>query len=348
MAGLAQARSANRRQNAGIDKSARMINYIIRRIGYGILVLMGVNLLTFVLFFGLSTTDDMARMNIGGKRVTQDAIDKWKIERGYDKPLLWNASEQGHEKLTKTIFFERSVPLFVFEFGASDAGRDISYELKRRVWPSLALALPTFLLGILVILMMSLVLVFFKSTPLEFWGVAAMVFLMSISGLFYIIVGQFFFSKLLKLVPISGFAGGGALLVFLALPVLIGILSRLGGEALFYRSMFLEEIGKDYVRTARSKGLSEPVVLFRHVLRNALLPILTSTVSVIPLLFLGALIMESFFGIPGLGSFTIDAINAQDFAVVRSMVFLGAALYILGLILTDISYTWADPRVRLG
>jgi peptide/nickel transport system permease protein len=112
--------------------------------------------------------------------------------------------------------------------------------------------------------------------------------------------------------------------------------------------MFLEEIGKDYVRTARSKGLSETAVLFRHVLRNAMLPILTSTVAVLPLLFLGALIMESFFGIPGLGSFTIDAINGQDFAVVRSMVFVGSALYIVGLIMTDISYTIADPRIRLS
>ena len=160
----------------------------------------------------------------------------------------------------------------------------------------------------------SLLLVFFRNTYLEFWGVTLAVFLLSISSLFYIIVGQFFFSKLLKLVPISGFAGGADLFVFLALPMLIGIASRLGGEALFYRTMFLEEIGKDYVRTARSKGLSETVVLFRHVLRNALLPILTSTVAVLPLLFLGALIMESFFGIPGLGSYTIDAINAQDFA----------------------------------
>jgi peptide/nickel transport system permease protein len=161
-------------------------------------------------------------------------------------------------------------------------------------------------------------------------------------------MGQFFFSKLLKLVPISGYAGGLDMVVFLALPVVIGIVSRLGGEALFYRTMFLEEIGKDYVRTARSKGLSETAVLFRHVLRNALLPILTSTVAVLPLLFLGALIMESFFGIPGLGSFTIDAINGQDFAVVRSMVFVGSALYIVGLIMTDISYTIADPRIRLS
>ena len=165
--------------------------------------------------------------------------------------------------------------------------------------PSIALAIPTFILGIFVVIVFSLLLVFFRNTYLEFWGVTLAVFLLSISSLFYIIVGQFFFSKLLQLVPISGFAGGADLFVFLALPILIGIASRLGGEALFYRTMFLEEIGKDYVRTARSKGLSETVVLFRHVLRNAMLPILTSTVAVLPLLFLGALIMESFFGIPG-------------------------------------------------
>jgi len=325
-----------------------VINYIVRRIGYGILILIGVNIFTFILFFAINTPDDMARMNIGGKRVTQDAIEKWKVERGYNKPLLWNDQQTGVQKLTKTIFFERSVPLFVFEFGASDSGRDIGYELQKRVGPSIALAIPTFILGIFVVIVFSLLLVFFRNTYLELWGVALAVFLLSISGLFYIIAGQFFFSKLLKLVPISGFSAGWDLFVFLALPVIIGIVSRLGGEALFYRTMFLEEIGKDYVRTARSKGLTETVVLFRHVLHNALLPILTSTVAVLPLLFLGALIMESFFGIPGLGSYTIDAINAQDFAVVRSMVFVGSALYIVGLILTDISYTVADPRIRLN
>jgi peptide/nickel transport system permease protein len=325
-----------------------VINYIIRRIGYGFLILIGVNVFTFILFFAINTPDDMARMNIGGKRVTQDAIEKWKVERGYNKPLLWNEQKAGVEKLTKTIFFERSVPLFVFDFGASDNGRDIGYELRQRVGPSVALAIPTFILGIFVVIVFSLLLVFFRNTYLELWGVALAVFLLSISGLFYIIAGQFFFSKLLKLVPISGFSAGWDLFVFLALPIIVGIFSRLGGEALFYRTMFLEEIGKDYVRTARSKGLTETVVLFRHVLHNALLPILTSTVAVLPLLFLGALIMESFFGIPGLGSYTIDAINAQDFAVVRSMVFVGSVLYILGLILTDISYTVADPRIRLS
>ena len=325
-----------------------MLNYIIRRVLYGLLILIGVNLLTFILFFAVNTPDDMARINIGGKRVSADAIAKWKSQRGYDKPLLFNDQAQGVEKLSKTLFVERSLPLFALQFGASDTGRDIGYELRQRALPSLALALPTFLLGVSVVVVVSLIMVFFRNTYVEFWSVAFAVFLLSVSGLFYIIAGQFLFSTVLKLVPASGFAGGLDMVVFLLLPVAIGIVSRMGGEALFYRTMFLEEIGKDYVRTARSKGLSESVVLFRHVLGNALLPILTSTVAVLPLLFMGALIMESFFGIPGLGSFTIDAINGQDFAVVRAMVFLGSALYILGLVLTDISYTLADPRVRLA
>ena len=324
-----------------------MLNYIIRRALYGLVILVGVNLLTFVLFFAVNTPDDMARINIGGKRVSQDAIEKWKVERGYNKPLLWNKDAPASDKLTNTIFFERSVQLFALDLGSSDSGRDIRYELGKRMVPSLAVALPTFVLGLFVVIVFSLMMVFFKSTYLDFWGFSLAVILMSISSLFYVLIGQFFFSKMLKLVPISGYEGGVDALVFLALPVCIGIVSRLGGEAIFFRTIFLEEIGKDYVRTARSKGLSEPMVLFRHVLRNALLPILTSTVAVLPLLFLGALLMESFFGIPGLGSYTIDAINAQDFAVVRVMVFIGSALYIVGLTLTDISYSIADPRIRL-
>ena len=124
------------------------------------------------------------------------------------------------------------------------------------------------------------------------------------------------------------------------------VISGIGSSARWYRTIFLEEIGKDYVRTARAKGLSELIVFIRHVLRNAMIPILTGVVVVIPLLFMGSLLTESFFGIPGLGSYTIDAINAQDFAVVRAMVFIGSVLYIVGLMLTDISYTFVDPRIR--
>jgi peptide/nickel transport system permease protein len=124
------------------------------------------------------------------------------------------------------------------------------------------------------------------------------------------------------------------------------VVSGIGSSTRWYRTIFLEEVSKDYVRTARAKGLPETIVFFRHILRNAMIPILTGVVVVIPLLFMGSLLTESFFGIPGLGSYTIDAINAQDFAVVRSMVFIGSVLYIVGLILTDISYTLVDPRIR--
>jgi len=153
--------------------------------------------------------------------------------------------------------------------------------------------------------------------------------------------------KLLRLVPISGYDAGIEAAKFVILPVLVGVAAGIGSGTRWYRTLFLEEIGKDYVRTARAKGLAERAVLFKHVLRNALIPILTGVVVVLPLLFMGSLITEAFFGIPGLGSYTIDAISHQDFAVVRSMVFLGSVLYILGLLLTDISYTLVDPRVRL-
>jgi peptide/nickel transport system permease protein len=323
-----------------------MIAYIFRRLMYGVLILIGVNVFTFVLFFAVNTPDDMARLAIGGQRVSADAIEKWKVDRGYDKPLFVNTEASGLNKYTDTIFYQRSVPLLKFDFGASDEGRDIGREIGVRMWPSLALAIPTFILGLLVSVAFSLSLVFFRTTRLDFWGVVLCVFMLSISGLFYIIAGQWLFSKLLRLVPYSGFAWGWDAVKFLALPILVAIIARLGPEARFYRSLFLEEIGKDYVRTARARGLSERVVLFKHVLRNAMLPILTGTVSALPLLFMGSLIAESFFGIPGLGSYTIDAIGAQDFSVVRAMVFLGASLYIVGLILADISYTLADPRVR--
>lgn len=323
-----------------------MTAYIIRRLFYGVTVLIGVNLLTFVLFFAVNTPDDMARLAIGGQRVSADAVEKWKADRGYDKPLFYNTAASGMGTVTNTIFYERSVPLLRFDFGFSDAGRDIGYEIRERMGPSLALALPSFFLGLIASVAFALLLVFFRATRLDFVGVVLCVVMLSISGLFYIIAGQWLFAKVLRWVPYSGYLDGIDSLRFLVLPVLVAVISGLGSEARFYRTLFLEEIGKDYVRTARAKGLSERIVLFRHVLRNASLPILTGTVSAIPLLFMGSLIAESFFGIPGLGSYTIDAINAQDLSIVRAMVFLGSALYIAGLLLADISYTLVDPRVR--
>jgi peptide/nickel transport system permease protein len=321
--------------------------YIIRRLLYAVPILIGVNLFTFVLFFVLNSPDEMARMHLGEKRVTEEAIVNWKREHGYDKPLLFNDSASGLARFTETIFFERSVRLFAFDFGSSDDGRDIGYDIAQRMWPSLAIAVPVLLVGLAVNISLALFIVLFRATYVDLGSVVVLVAMMSISGLFYIIGGQFLLSKLFHLVPISGYDTGIHAWKFLILPVIVGVIGGIGAGTRWYRTLFLEEVSKDYVRTARAKGLGERRVLFRHVLGNAMIPILTGVVVVLPLLFMGSLITESFFGIPGLGSYTIDAINNQDFAIVRAMVFLGAVLYILGLILTDISYTLVDPRVRL-
>jgi len=325
-----------------------MFAYISRRILYAIPILIGVNLLTFALYFLVNSPDDMARMHLGAKYVTQQSIDKWKSQRGYDKPLFYNDTQTTYKKLTETIFYDKSVKLFLLDFGSADDGRNIGDDIKKRMWPSLGYALPVFIVGMIVYISFALLLVFFKSTYVDVWGVVLCVVMMSISGIIYIIAGQYLIGKMLLLVPISGYEQGVSAYKFLILPIIIGVVSGLGASSRWYRTIFLEEINRDYVRTARAKGLSELRVLFAHVLKNAMIPILTGAVVAIPLLFMGSLLMESFFGIPGLGSYTIDAIQSQDFAIVRAMVFLGSILYILGLVLTDISYTLVDPRVRLN
>ncbi len=325
-----------------------MFTYITRRLLYAIPILIGVNLLTTLLFFYVNTPDDMARTMLGEKNLTPEIVENWKKDHGYDKPLFINTKEDGLSKVTQTIFFQKSAPLLWLDFGSSDRNNvDIAEEIRGRMWASMAIAIPTFIIGIATFLTFSMLLAYARGTYLDIWGVTLCVVMMSVSALFYIIGGQFFFGKMLKLFPISGYDTGLHAAKFVILPVLIGVIGSIGGSVRFYRTVFLEELGKDYIRTARAKGLAERTVLFKHALKNAMIPILTNVVVSIPFLFYGSLIMESFFAIPGLGSFTIDAIGSQDFAIVRAMVYLGSLLYIAGLILTDISYTLADPRIRL-
>ena len=324
-----------------------MSAYLLRRLLHALPILVGVNIITFVLFFVVNTPDDMARMQLGDRHVTQDAIDKWKEARGYDRPLFWNDAVPGVAKATDTLFVASTLNLFSFDFGLSDGGRDIAGDLRQRMGPSLAIALPVLLLQLLAALSWALLVAWLRGSRLDVASAGICVAMMSISGLFYIIGGQYLVAKLWRLVPISGYDYGVAAWKFLLLPVLIGTLIALGPNVRWYRTIFLEEMGRDYVRMARAKGLSDARVMFAHVLRNALIPILTGVVVLLPSLFLGALITEAFFSIPGLGSYTIDALQAQDFAIVRAMVFLGSLLYILGLLLTDLSYVLADPRVRL-
>lgn len=296
----------------------------------------------------INSSDDIARMHLGQKYLTPEAIQTWKQVHGYDQPLFYNSQAYGWERLKKTLYFQKSLQLFAFNFGASDQGRDIGYDIVQRMWPSLKIALPALLIGLAVNISFALLIALFRDTYFDTFAVFICVTIMSISSMFYIIAGQFLVGKVLQLVPVSGYQPGWSSLKFVVLPSLIGVVSGIGAEARWYRTIFLEEIHKSYVRTARAKGLSEIQVLFKHVLRNALIPILTGIVVIIPLLFLGSLIMESFFGIPGLGSYTIDAIAQQDFAIVRVMVFLGTLFYIIGLILTDVSYVLVDPRIKLS
>ncbi len=325
-----------------------MLLYIIKRVLYAIPILIGVNLITFILFFMVNSPDDMARSQLGAKQVTPQMIEAWKEKKGYNKPLFLNDKAKGISKITDTLFVKESLKLFSFDFGYSDNNRDIKEDIKDRMYPSLAIALPTFIIGLVTNISLALLIILFRGTILDTTMMIIAVIIMSISGLFYIIAGQVLFSKMWHLVPISGYENGFGAIKFVILPIIIGVFSGIGSSVRWYRSIFLEEINKDYIRTARAKGLSEISILFKHLLPNGMLPILTGVVVIIPTLFMGSLIMESFFGIPGLGSYTIDAIKAQDFAIVKAMVFLGSFLYIIGLILTDISYTIFDPRVKLG
>ena len=326
-----------------------MLTYLIRRLLYAIPILIGVNLLTFSLFFVVSSPDDMARNILNDKRADRATIEAWKRAHGYDLPAFWNAKEQGAARATQTIFWQKSMRLFVFKFGVSDTdGSSIGGEVVTRMWPSLNITLPMFLFSFGINLVVAMMLAFYRGTYIDTAGLVGTVVLMSVSMLFYIIGGQFLFARFLRLFPISGYDTGLYSVKFVLLPIVIGIIAGIGSAVRFDRTVYLEEINKDYVRTARAKGLGEASVLFKHVLKNAMIPILTSVVVQIPFLIMGNLLLENFFAIPGLGSFLIDALQRQDYSTVCAMVYLGSLIYVASLVLVDISYTLVDPRVRLN
>jgi len=325
-----------------------MLRYLVRRLLAAVPILIGVNVITFALFFLVNPPDRMARRMLGEKNVTPAQVQNWLRDHDYDLPLFLNTGERGLAIATRTIFFRKSMPLFWFNFGESDRNHvAISEEIGRRMGPSLAFTVPTFLLALISYLTAAMLIAYMRGSAVDGWALVACVLLMSISELFYVVGGQWVLAKSLRWVPISGYAPGSTAWRFVLMPVVIGLAAGAGSSIRFYRTVFLEELGKDYIRTARAKGLSENVVLFKHALKNAMLPILTSEVSGILFLFTGSLILENFFGIPGLGNYVINAIDAQDFGVVRAMTYLGSVLFIAGLILTDLSYTLVDPRVRL-
>ncbi len=320
-----------------------LLGYLMRRTAYGVVTVLGVLLLLFVLFFLVTNPDDIARRALGEK-APPEAIAQWKVNHGYAKPRFWNPDAPAD-----TMIADHFRRMLTFDFGRSDADDvPIVRRLREGLWPSLSLTLPLFLLELPLAIGIALLVAFLRETYVDRLGVTLCVLGMSISVLLYIVGGQYVLGKVLRWFPISGFDPRPSVIVrFLALPVAIGVMAGLGEGVRFYRTVFVEEVGRDHVRTARAKGAGEGRVMLRHVLRNALIPILTQVVVAIPFLFTGSLLLESFFGIPGLGALTVDAINANDFATLRTMVFIGSLLFILGQILTDLSYALVDPRVRL-
>jgi peptide/nickel transport system permease protein len=320
-----------------------ILAYVVRRLAYGVATVLGVLLFLFLLFFLVTKPEDMARKAIGEK-AKPEAIAQWITNHGYDKPRFWN-----REHPTDTMLAEHFRRMLTFDFGRSDADDvPIARRLREGAGPSLTLMVPLFLLELPIGVGLALLVAFLRETYVDRAGVVLCVLAMSVSTLLYIIGGQYVLGKVLRWFPISGFDPRPAVIVrFLVLPIVIGLASGLGEAVRFYRTVFVEETTRDYVRTARAKGASEGRVMARHVLRNALIPILTQVVIAIPVLFMGSILLESFFGIPGLGSLTVDAIHGNDFATLRTIVYIGALLFVAGQIATDVSYALADPRVRL-
>ena len=230
------------------------------------------------------------------------------------------------------------------DFGVSHStNQRVSKLLFDGIGPSLMLSIPIFFIGLITAVMLSLFCAFWRDTWIDRFFVVFSVALMSVNYLVWIVGGQYLLGFKLGWFPVWGFEDPR----YLVLPVLIGVFSGLGAELRFYRTIMLDEAHRDYVRTAQAKGVSRTGVLFKHVLKNAMIPIITNTVIAIPFLYTGNLLLESFFGIPGLGYLGINAINSSDIDVVRAIVLVGAIIFVIANLLTDLCYALVDPRVKL-
>ncbi len=310
-----------------------MFAYIVRRSMYTIPILLGIALVTFLLFN--VAAGDPALM-ILGKHADAQSIQEMRIQLGLDRPLI-------------VQFWDTVVQMFTFDFGRSYYTKQvISQMLSSAAVVSLTLTVPAFILLILIALVISLFVAFWRGTKIDKTLVVFCVMGISIPSLSYILFGQNILAYQFQLFPISGYSRYfPEMYIYLALPILIWITGSIGSEVRFYRTVLLDVSNQDYVRTARAKGLSETLVMAKHVLKNAMIPIITRTVIIIPNLILGSLLLENFFSIPGMGSMLIDAINTGDFPVARAIVMVISVLYVAFNLLTDICYTIVDPRISL-
>lgn len=310
-----------------------MKTYIIRRLFYTIPIVFGVLLITFVLFniVGGDVTDQIA-----GRAASRETRDEIRAEYGWDKPLFlsWDSQFLNHLKKAAT-----------FDFGRSWHDRELIIDkIKRGAGPSLSLTIPMFLGTVFISISLALFVAYMRGTIIDVSAALICIAGMSIPFLSFILFGQYFLAFKWGLFPVF-FWPDLSLPQYVALPVLIGTVAGIGANLRFYRTVMLDEMQSDYVRTAFAKGLSTGPVLFKHVLKNAMIPIITQVVLAIPFLFLGSLLLERFFGIPGLGYLMIEAISARDFQVINAMTYIGAILFVIFNLITDICYSLVDPRI---
>jgi peptide/nickel transport system permease protein len=324
-----------------------LIRYIIRRLLLAIPTVLGVCLVTFFLFNIFASPEAIARKQLG-KNPTEAQVEAWVTTHGMDKPMFFNfkLGKDGSIHPFDSRFWNHMKELIFFQFPKSDYLHEkVSDLLKQKIGPSLTLTIPAFLLSILITLPIALFIAYYRGTYLDRFALLICVVFMSIVILNYIIFGQYLLAVVFKYFPIYGYEFGAGAWKFVLLPVILAVAAGLGGGVRFYRTVMLNEVRADYVRTAMAKGVSEEGVLFKHVLKNAMIPILTVTVLSIPFLITGSLLLEMYFGIPGMGNMMLNAINNHDYPVIRTLVYIYSLLYIGGSILTDISYTLVDPRV---
>ncbi|MGR2664404.1 MULTISPECIES: ABC transporter permease [Chromobacterium] len=311
-----------------------MSAFIIRRILQMIPTLLGVMLLVFTLFTLVGGDPSLV---LAGKHLTPDVLANIRAQLGLDKSLpeqFW-------------LFVKQVLTL---DFGTSwSTQQPVSDIIGSRVGPSLTLTGAMLVVDLLIAIPLAALVAYFRGGLTDHIVTIACTVAMSVSALVYIIAGQYFLAFKMGWFPVRGWGDSFwiNLFVYVPLPLLMGLMVSLGPDIRFYRSFFVEEIGQDYVRTARAKGLSERTVMLKHVLRNALIPVVTSVMMSLPYMLIGALVLESFFGIPGMGNEVVMAVNKSDFPVIKAItIYIAIATMVFNL-LGDLVYKLIDPRVQL-
>ncbi len=310
-----------------------MLQYSIRRIAYMIPILFGIALITFILFNVVGGDPVLVML---GKHANPQSIAEMRAQLGLDKPLFLQ-------------FFDFLKQILTFDFGRSySTKQEISEMIISAAPVSFSFAFPAFMISLFISVSLSLVVAFYRGRFVDRFFVFVGVIGISIPSLAYILFGQYFLAYQWGMFPISGYSATfPELISYIALPVIIWVALSVGGELRFYRTVMLDEVNQDYIRTARAKGLSETKVMFKHVLKNAMIPVITNVVIEVPFLITGSLLIENFFGIPGLGSQLVDAFNTSDIPLIKAQVVIFSILYMVFSLITDLMYALVDPRVSL-